>query len=90
LAYLAYLAYLALPDPPDLPDLIEREDEQVARVLELVEFHRVQMPPAGLHREVLLRVDRVGDRRAFQRCADVEAPELLERLVVVGDESAIL
>ena len=46
--------------------------------------------PLGLHGEILLRSDRVGDRRALERRADVEAPQLLERLVVVGDDPAVL
>src|SRR5207253_10468158 len=70
--------------------LVQREDEQVARVLELVPVHRVEMPAAGLHREEFLRADRVDDRRALERRADVEAPELLERLVVVGHDPAVL
>src|SRR5262245_48093053 len=65
---------------------IQGEDEQVARVLELVELHRMEVAAAGLHREILLRTDRVGHRRTLERGADVEAPELFQRLIVVGDD----
>ena len=50
----------------------------------------MQVAPAGLHGEILLRPDGVGHRRALERRADVEAPELFERFVVVGDHPAIL
>src|SRR5215510_10623767 len=50
----------------------------------------MQVPAAGLHREVLLRPDRIGHRRALERGADIEAPELLQRLVVIGDHPAVL
>src|SRR5262245_15629314 len=69
---------------------IEREHEQVARGLELVELDRMQVAAARLHREILLGSDRVGHRRALERRADVEAPELLQRLVVVGNHPAVL
>ena len=48
------------------------------------------MAAAGLHRQVLLRPDRIGHRRALERRAHVEAPQLLERLVVVGHHPAVL
>src|SRR6185369_15682193 len=69
---------------------IQCEHEQIARVLQLVPVHRMQMPSAGLHGEILLRADRVSDRRTFERRADVEAPEFFERFVVVGDHPAVL
>src|SRR5215475_544285 len=69
---------------------IQREYEHVAGIFQLVVFHRMQMAAAGLHGEILLRPDRIGDRRALERGADVEAPELLERLVVIGDHPAVL
>src|SRR5262245_16447079 len=50
----------------------------------------MQVASAGLHGEVLLRPDRIGHRRAFERRADVEPPQFLERLVVVGDDPSIL
>src|SRR5207248_4482192 len=70
--------------------LVQREHEHVARILEAIELHRMQVPAARLHREVLFGPDRVGDGRAFERRADVEAPELLERVVVVGDHPSVL
>ncbi len=69
---------------------IQREHEQVARVLQPVVLHRMQVAAAGLHGEILLGPDRVGDGRALERSADVEAPELLQRLVVVSDHPAVL
>src|SRR5262245_30862371 len=72
------------------PRSVQREDEEIARVLQLVELHRMQVPSAGLHRQILLWPDGVGYRRAFERRADVEAPQLLERLVVVGDHPSVL
>src|SRR2546430_15743553 len=70
---------------PSCPALVQREYKQVARVLQVIELRRMQMPSPGLHGDVLLSVDRVRDRRAFQWRADVEAPQFLRRLVVVGD-----
>src|SRR5438067_13561509 len=72
------------------PALVQREYKQIARVLQVIELRRVQMPSSGLHGDVLLSVDRVSDRRAFQWRADVEAPQLLERLVVVRDDPTVL
>src|SRR5215467_4717746 len=69
---------------------VQREDEHVARALELIELDRMQMAAAGLHREILLGPDRVGHRRALERCAEIEPPQLFELLVVIGDEPAIL
>src|SRR5216683_763741 len=40
---------------------VQRKHEQVARVFQVVVFHRVQMASARLHREILLRPDRVDD-----------------------------
>ncbi len=40
--------------------LVQREHEQIARVLEVVVFHRMQVASARLHREILLRPDRIG------------------------------
>src|SRR3954471_16835881 len=48
------------------------------------------MTSTGLHCKVLLRPDRVSDRRSFQRCADVETPQLFQRLIVIGNDPAIL
>src|SRR4030095_11182277 len=68
---------------------VQREHKQIARILEAVELHRMQVSAAGLHREVLLRPDRIGDRRSLQRGPDVEAPEFLERVVVIRDDPAV-
>jgi hypothetical protein len=70
--------------------LIQREHEQVARVREIIVLDRVQVPAARLHGEKLLGPDRVGHRRALERRAEIETPQLLERLVVVGDDLAVL
>src|SRR6516162_9157091 len=69
---------------------IQREDEQVARVLEVVVFHRMQVASARLHGEILLRPDSKYDRRALERRADIEAPQLLQPLVVISDHPAVL
>src|SRR2546428_13183385 len=50
----------------------------------------MQVAPTGLNGEILFRPYCVRDRGAFERRADVEAPQLLERLVVVGDNPAVL
>jgi hypothetical protein len=50
----------------------------------------MQVPAAGLHREILLGPDRVGHRRALERRAEIEAPQLLERLILIGDDPAVL
>src|SRR5216683_5816199 len=63
--------------------LIQREHEQVARVREIIVLDRMQVSAAALHREKLLGADRVGHRRALERRAEVEAPQLLQRLVVI-------
>src|SRR5215510_4145085 len=83
-------AVAALTHPPSRASSVQREHEHVARVLELIEFDRMQMAAAGLHREILLGPDRIGHRRALERRADVEPPQLLELLVVIGDEPAVL
>src|SRR5262245_38862538 len=69
---------------PFVPSIlsVQREHEQVARVLQVIELDRMQVAAAGLHGEVLLRSDRIGHRRTFERRADIEAPELLQGLVV--------
>src|SRR5262245_5478767 len=69
---------------------IQREYEQVARVLQLVELHGMQVAAAGLHRQILLRSDRISNGRALERRAEIEAPELLQCLVVIGDHPAVL
>jgi hypothetical protein len=51
---------------------VQREDEQIARVLEVVVFHGMLVTAARLHSEVLLRADRVDHRRTFQRRTDVD------------------
>src|SRR3954449_13402235 len=75
---------------PTRSSSVQREHEHVARALELIELDRMQMATAGLHREKLLRPDRVGHRRALERRAEIEPPQLLELLVVIGHEPAIL
>ncbi len=50
----------------------------------------MQVPAACLHCHVLLRTDHVRHGRAFQRGADVEAPEFLERIVVISHDPTIL
>src|SRR6516162_8866263 len=50
----------------------------------------MQMAAARLHGEILFRPDGISDGRAFERRADVEAPQFLERFVVVSDDPAIL
>src|SRR5947209_8213442 len=57
---------------------VQREDEHVARCLQLVVLHRMEVPTARLHGEILLRSDRIGHRRALERRANVEPPELFE------------
>src|SRR5229473_1489861 len=82
--------YSLLPIRHSPSSSIQREHEQVARALQFVELDRMQVAAAGLHGEKLLRPDRIGHRRALERRADIEAPELLEGLVVIGDHPAIL
>src|SRR5207245_7285252 len=53
---------------------VQREDEQVAGILQLVVLHGMQVAAPGLHGEILLGSDRVRHRCAFQSRADVEAP----------------
>ena len=48
---------------------IQRKHEQIAGILQVVEFHGMQVPSAGLNRNVLFWSDRVGHRRALQRGA---------------------
>src|SRR4030095_13644176 len=60
---------------------IQRKDEEVARRLEVVEFLRMDVPPARLHGKILLRPYRVADRGTLERRTDVEAPQLFELLV---------
>src|SRR5436305_194122 len=72
------------------PLSIQREHEQIARVLELVELLRMQVAAAGLHREILFRPDRIRHRRALERRADIETPKLFERLVVICNDPAVL
>src|SRR5262245_14664104 len=83
-------AVAALTHPPSRASSVQREHEHVARVLELIEFDRMQMAAAGLHREILLGPDCVSHRRALERRAEIEAPQLFELLVVIGHEPAIL
>src|SRR6516225_6607596 len=48
------------------------------------------MAPAALHGDILLRPDGVSDGRALEWRADIEAPKLLELVVVIGDHPAVL
>src|SRR5215475_7496284 len=50
----------------------------------------MHVAPAALHRYILLWSDRIGNGRALERRADIEAPELLELFIVVGDDPAVL
>src|SRR5438105_149551 len=50
----------------------------------------MQVAAAGLYGDVLLGPDGIGDGRALERRADVESPQLLELLVVIGDDPAVL
>src|ERR1700748_1557731 len=50
----------------------------------------MQVTSARLHREILLRPDPKDNRRTFQRGADIEAPQLLQLFVIIGDHPAIL
>src|SRR5258708_34991478 len=69
---------------------VQREHVQVARVHQVVVLDRMQVSAAGLHREILLGSDRVGHRRALEWRAEIETPQLLERLVLIGDDPAVL
>ena len=42
------------------------------------------MAPAALDGDILLRPDGVSDGRALERRADIEAPKLLELVVVMA------
>ena len=53
---------------------IQRKNEEVARRLEVVEFLRMDVPPARLHGEILLWPYRVADRGTLERRTDIEAP----------------
>ena len=44
----------------------------------------MQVPTAGLNRKILLRSHRIGHRRTLERRADVEAPQLFQRLVMIS------
>src|SRR3954454_14248591 len=48
------------------------------------------MSSTCLHGQVLLRPNRVCDRGALEWCADVETPQLFQRLIVIGNDPAIL
>src|SRR5438552_217574 len=69
---------------------VQRKHKQIAGILQIVVFHGMQVPAAGLHREILLGSDRVRHGRAFQCRAQVEPPQFLERLVVIRHHPTIL
>src|SRR5260370_13800144 len=62
------------PKTPVPPQSIQREHEQVARRFEIVVLDGVQVATAALHRDILLGADRIGDGRALERRAEIEAP----------------
>src|SRR5580698_5064324 len=70
--------------------LIQREDKQIAGILQVVEFDRMQVPSAALNCNVLFGSDGVGHRRALQRGPDVETPEFFERFVVIRHQPTVL
>src|SRR6267378_595890 len=77
--------------PPSGPRVsIQREHEQIARRFEIVVLDRVQVATATLHCDILLGTDRIGNGRALERRAEIEAPQLLELFVVIGDDPAVL
>ena len=60
-------------------------------VLELWRF-RVEvgaLARTDQHRDVLLAIDRVGDRRRIDAGADIVAPEFLQCLGIVGRERSV-
>jgi len=50
----------------------------------------MQVPAAGLYREILPGSDRIRHRRALQRGAHVEPPQFLKCFVVLGHHPTIL
>src|SRR5262249_59335953 len=48
------------------------------------------MPTTGLDGKILLRPNRVRHRGTFQWRPDIEAPQFLERLIVVSNDPAVL
>ena len=46
---------------------IQCKDKEIAQRLEVVEFLRMDVSPARLHGEILLRPDRVADRGTLER-----------------------
>src|SRR5712671_6447069 len=72
------------------PSSVQREDEQVARILKVIELHRVEVTSARLHGEILLRPDRVSNRCPLEGRTQIEAPQLLQLLVVIGHDPAVL
>src|SRR5215471_14407994 len=48
------------------------------------------MPTASLDGKILLRSYRIGYRRTLEWSPDIEAPQFLERLIVVSNDPAVL
>src|SRR5579871_983332 len=69
---------------------VQRKDEEIAGILKVVEFHRMEMSAACLDRDILLCSDRISHWRTFERRAYVEAPQFFESLVVVSHYPTVL
>src|SRR4029450_211801 len=73
----------------------QSEHEDHRRIAEVLHLGRTrQLVPgvaeqAGRNGDVLLAVDRIAHRRRVEAGADIDAPELLQRLVVERDDRAV-
>src|SRR6516164_1648948 len=80
------IAFMAASQP-------EHEDHGRAR--HILHFRRARQLVPGIAEQarcdgdILLAVDRIGDRRGVEAGAQIEAPELLERLIVEGHDGAV-
>src|SRR6476661_2878688 len=75
---------------------LQAEYEQHGRVLgQVLQFRRIGDPAdlvareAGGDSDVLLAVDRISDGMGIDAGADIDAPQLLQRLVVEDDDGAV-
>ena len=86
------IATAARPCPPydDLASNSARTRTGSSSSRSLSNFTGCKWRPLVCTAMILLRPDRVGHRRALERRADVEAPQFLQRLVVIGDHPAVL
>ena len=81
--------------PTDVGSLNHPEHEDHGRVGQMPHLRRARelvlgVPEqAGGNRDILLAVDRIGHRRRIEAGADIDLPQLLERLVVERHDRAV-